>query len=197
MKIFAFTDTHGNKSLIEKLIKDIKKESPHLLICCGDLSNFSKGFKTLINKFKKTNTTLLIIPGNHETPSQVREACQKTNFAIPLHKASYELNDYIFFGYGTGGFDIIDKSLEKLIPKFKKTIKKPKKVITITHAPPYKTKLDIINSEHHGSKSIRKLIENLQPKIHLCGHLHENAGNFDKIKNTIVLNPGHGKIIEL
>ena len=198
MKIFAFTDIHGDNKIINKILLQIKEESPDLLICAGDLSDFSQNLKNLILKFKITNLPLLIIPGNHETPEEIKQICKKTKFAIYLHRASYELNDYIFFGYGTGGFDREDKTFEKLIPKFKKSIKKNKKIILITHAPPYKTKLDKLSYiGYQGSVSIRKFIEIINPVIHICGHLHENAGNIDKIKNTVILNPGDGKIIEI
>jgi len=198
MKIFAFTDIHGDTKLIDKILQQIKKESPNLLICAGDLSDFSTNLKNLILKFKITKVPLLIIPGNHETPEEIRQICKKTKFAIPLHSGSYEINDFIFFGYGTGGFNRIDKDFEKIIPKFKKTIKGNKKIILITHAPPYKTKLDKLQHVgYQGSESIRKFIETINPIIHICGHLHENAGNIDKIKTTIILNPGDGKIIEI
>jgi len=198
MKIFAFTDIHGDIKLINKILQQIKKESPDLLICAGDLSDFSTNLKKLILKFKINNIPLLIIPGNHETPEEIRKICKKTKFAIPLHRGSYEINDYIFFGYGTGGFNRTDKEFEELIPKFKKSIKKDKKIILITHAPPYKTKLDKLQHiGYQGSESIRKFIEIIHPIIHICGHLHENAGIMDKIKTTIIINPGDGKIIEI
>ena len=197
MKIFAFTDTHGEEKIINKILSQIKKESPNIIICAGDISDLSKNLKKLILKFKETNTPFLIIPGNHETPKEIREICEKTSFAIPLHKSAYTVGDYIFFGYGTGGFDKTNKNFEKIIPKFKERINN-KKVILVTHAPPYKTNLDKLDQiGHQGSLSIRKLIETIHPIVHICGHLHENAGNIDKINNTLILNPGNGKIIEI
>ncbi len=197
MKIFAFTDTHGDEKLINKILTQIKQESPNIIICAGDISDFSKNLKNLILKFKDINIPFLIIPGNHETPKDIKKICEKTNFAIPLHKSAYEIGDYIFFGYGTGGFDKTNKNFEKMIPKFKEKMNN-KKVILVTHAPPYKTNLDKLEHiGHQGSLSIRKFIEIIHPIVHICGHLHENAGNTDKINNTLILNPGNGKIIEI
>ncbi|MAF51144.1 MAG: hypothetical protein CMH64_03560 [Nanoarchaeota archaeon] len=199
MKILAFTDLHDNKKAIKKIIKDAKEENPDILICAGDLSNFGTNFKKLLLEFKKAKTRLLIIPGNHETGDQVKNACKKTKFAISIHKGIYQLGKYLFMGYGEEGFVKEDKEFEHLAKSFKKEIKKDSKVILVTHAPPYKTKLDYLETtkDHHGNNSIRKFINLTKPILSICGHLHENENKIDKIKETIILNPGKGKIIEI
>ncbi len=197
MKIFAFTDTHGNKKIISVLIKRIQDSNPDIIVCAGDLTNFSKNLDTLINMFKKTNLPLLIIPGNHETNSDLTRACQKTKFAINVHRKIYSINNYIFFGFGLGGFEEKNHELEKLIPKIKKEAA-GKILILITHQPPYKTKLDNLASGHAGNKSIKKFIKELKPRLSICGHLHENENKIDKINSTLIINPGHkGKAIKI
>lgn len=197
MKIFAFTDTHGNKKIISFLIKKIKISKPDIIICAGDLTNFSRGLQKLLKMFKKTNLPFLIIPGNHETNSDLEKACKKTNFAVNIHKKIYSINNYLFFGFGLGGFAGKNPELEKLIPRIKKASKK-KTLIIITHQPPYKTELDKMPGGHAGSKSIRKLIKKTKPKLHICGHLHENENKIDKIYSTVIINPGYrGKIIKI
>ena len=59
--------------------------------------------------------------------------------------------------------------------------------IVVAHDPPYKCLDKCSDGREVGSKSIRKLIEEKQPKIWLCGHIHEAAG-VDKIGNTMVFN---------
>lgn len=193
MKILAFVDTHGNKKAIEIIIKKAKKENPDILICAGDITNWGENIKSLIKDLEKLNILLLIIPGNHETSELIDSISSK--LIINLHKKSYELNDYIFLGYGEGGFSKEDKEFEKITNKFKKTIKKDSKIILVTHAPPY-GRLDFIFG-HQGNEAIRKFIEEIQPIIHICGHLHEYEGKEDKIKRTRIINPGpYGILIE-
>ncbi len=198
MKLFAFTDTHGDKKAISSLIKKIQNSAPDIIICAGDLTNFSIGLQKLLNMFEKTNLPLLIIPGNHEANSQLTKACQKTKFAINIHKKIYQINNYLFFGYGLGGFGRKNPELEKLIPKIKKAAEK-KTLILVTHQPPYKTNLDYLkNLGHQGSRSIRKLIKEVKPKLSICGHLHENENKKDKLYSTFIVNPGNnGKLIEI
>ena len=84
--------------------------------------------------------------------------------------------------------------------KFNDAIKnnKDKKIILLTHAPPYRTKLDKLGRNYAGNKSFRNFIEKYKIDLHICGHLHENFGKEDKIKNTKIINPGpFGKIVEI
>ena len=55
--------------------------------------------------------------------------------------------------------------------------------------PPYNTKLDNIGCGHVGSQSIRDLIEEFNPALVLCGHVHEARG-IDRINETTIVNPG-------
>ncbi len=191
MKILAFVDTHGNKTAIKRITKLSKKAD--LIICAGDLTNFGADLNKLLKELNKTNKTLLIIHGNHELPKQFKKTPKNIKF---IHNQLLIINKYAFFGYGGGGFELEDKALEKLIPKIKNKIKN-KILIFVTHQPPYNTKLDLINRQHTGSKSILKFIKILKPKLNICGHLHENISKKDKINKTFIVNPGYGKLIDL
>jgi len=196
MKLFTFADTHGSLSKIDKIIKEIEQEKPDIVICAGDISDFGENLKESIEKFRNINVPFLMIPGNHETAEDIKELARKYPFMINLHRASYEINNYIFFGYGEGGFALENKDFEKTIPKFKKTLKQDSKVILITHGPPHGTKLDLLH-EHVGCKSIRKFIEEIKPLLNISGHIHENKNKTDVLNKTVLINPGDGKVIEL
>ncbi|QXJ31509.1 metallophosphoesterase family protein [Saccharolobus shibatae] len=95
----------------------------------------------------------------------------------------------------------IYNDLSKIVSK----ITNYSKAIYNFHAPPYNTNLDnaplldenlkpIVRGgeivyTHVGSKSIRRIIEETNPLLGLHGHIHESRG-FDKVNNTVVINPG-------
>ena len=82
-------------------------------------------------------------------------------------------------------------------PKIKNKIKEFKTIL-ISHAPPYKTKCDKIMDEHCGSKSVREFCIKQQINYCFCGHLHEAGHTVDKLKKTIVVNPGpYGMVFEI
>lgn len=194
MKILAFGDNHGNIKSLDKAIE--KSKDVDLVVCVGDISNYGRNFEEGMNKLKKLNKPVLIIQGNHETREQINYFSNKN--IINLHKCSYELNDYVFFGYGGGGFGLRNKDFENVVTKFIKTVKKDSKVILITHGPPNNT-VDLVPGYGNvGCNSIRKFIEENEILLNICGHIHDTFEESSKIGKTLVVNPGpFGKIIEI
>ena len=200
MKLLAFTDTHGSLLALKRIEQKTKTQKPDLLVCAGDVSIFEHGIVGIIRRLNKLNKKIIIIHGNHEDDSTFRKLSKLFKNIIFVHKNYHIENDILFFGYGGGGFSIVDKEFEKIAIKFKKIIKnnKDKKIIIVTHAPPYRTRLDKISGGHCGNRSIRRFAEKNRVDLLICGHLHENFGKEDKIKKTKVINPGpFGKIVDI
>lgn len=205
MKLLAFVDVHGRKMFLEKIAKKVKKYHVEVVVCAGDLSTFERGLSAIIISLAKLSVPVIITHGNHETPEKLARMCNKHPLLHFVHNSLTTWNNYLFLGYGGGGFSRISPQLEKGIKRFQKrtekeSLKTPKTpLIFITHAPPYHTKLDKIDRAHYcGDKTIRKAIEALKPVLHVCGHIHENAGKYDHLKKTLILNPGpEGKVIEI
>jgi Icc-related predicted phosphoesterase len=67
---------------------------------------------------------------------------------------------------------------------------KYKNLVLVSHSPPLNTTCDCLeNGAHVGSKAIRQFIEDVQPALCLCGHIHESKA-VDCIGKTVVINPG-------
>lgn len=68
--------------------------------------------------------------------------------------------------------------------------RKFRKTILVSHNPPKDSACDVITSGAHvGSTAVREFIEEAQPDICLCGHIHE-ARAVDRVGRTVVVNPG-------
>ena len=91
-------------------------------------------------------------------------------------------------------FELVDGDLKfRSLDEFK-----GKKIVLLTHGPPFNTKLDKLEVGHVGSVDYRKFIERIHPKLAISGHLHETVGKVDKIGSTKCINPGwDGMVIEL
>ena len=197
MKLFVFVDLHGNKASLKKIIARSKKKDIEAVICAGDFTIFSSSQKELLSKLNKIGKPVLIVHGNHEDDDELRKDCKLFKNCYFIHNNKFRLGEYLFIGWGGGGFSYIDRGFEKNSKRFKKWIKEDDKVVLITHAPPYKTKIDEIGGEHAGNKSIRKFIEQVRPVLAVSGHLHECVGE-DFIKKTKVINPGYkGKMLNI
>lgn len=194
MKILAFTDVHENLSALKEIEK--KADKADILVCAGDLTIFETHIEPMMKRLSKINKPVLMIPGNHETPAVLKKYCSFYKNIIFIHKKLYKFNEYHFLGWGGGGFAQIEKEFEKLT---KKIDIKNKKIILVTHAPPYNTRLDVIGKEHYGNTSISKYLrENKNIILNICGHFHENEYVKDKINNIPTINPGpKGEIITI
>ena len=198
MKILAFTDIHANVKLLEKIVK--KSARVDLLVCCGDFTFFGDGATLFFSILKKANKPLFLIPGNHEDMLAFNSLTQRFPFVTNLHRRSSLFQNHLFVGYGGGGFSSIDSGLETFVSSFvKKRASQQHPLIFITHAPPFKSKLDYLPHlhDHRGCKSTVRAIKELRPILTLCGHFHETFHLHDHIGKTLVINPGpDGEILD-
>ena len=64
------------------------------------------------------------------------------------------------------------------------------RLVLVSHTPPIDTACDrLTNGVAVGSTAVREFIEEYQPDLCLCGHIHESRGE-DRIGRTQVINPG-------
>ena len=194
MKILAFVDVHENLSAFKEVEK--KADKADLIICLGDLTIFETHLEQLMKRLGKIKKPIFMLHGNHETAEVLKKYCGFYNNITFVHNRLKKFKDYYFLGWGGGGFNQIEKKFETLA---KNVNIKGKKVILLTHAPPYNTKLDIIGKTHYGNKSIIRYVkQNKNIIMHLCGHFHETWGKKDKINKTLLVNPGpKGEILTL
>jgi len=190
MKILAFVDLHGSVNLLDKIAVLAKKEKVDYIVCAGDITIFGDSLKLLIDKLDKIGIPTIMLHGNHEDEKVLRKACEKTKNVKFLHKEILEKDGYVFMVYGGGGFSLRDKTFETWSKQTLQNTGPDKKIILVTHAPPYGTKIDKVFDQSAGNKSIRDFIKEVRPVIAISGHLHENAGIKDKIGKTMIVNPG-------
>ena len=199
MKILAFTDIHGSLLALKRIEHKVKSEKPDLLVCAGEISIFEHGIVNIFRKLNKLGKKIIIVHGNHEDETTFIKYSRLFKNIIFVHKNYHIENNVLFLGYGGGGFSLVDRGFDKIAKtRFNKIINKnnDEKIVLVTHAPPYKTKLDKLGINHAGNKSIRNFVEKYKIDLLICGHLHENFGKEDKIGNTKIINPGpFGKIV--
>ena len=186
MILLAFGDLHGDFKAIDKLIKKARKAD--FLICSGDLSHFGKNYEKIIFKLDCIGKKIFFIHGNHD-PGKIIE----TENVINVDKRIFGFGKFNIIGYNDGGFAKENKNIERFFLKGRGL----KNLIIVTHGPAFGYKLDFLG-EHIGNKSIRKIIEILKPKLHICGHLHEHFNEMDIIGKTLSVNAGpEGLLFEI
>lgn len=195
MMLLAFVDTHGDMEALRKLKRKAAKAD--LVLCAGDITIFENHLRAVLREINSFGKPVLMIHGNHEGESRLKEECKKHSNLVFLSERFYEKENIVFAGFGGGGFSPRDVLFDKFAEKIKRK-KEGKQLVLLLHGPPYGNKTDRIMNEHAGNKSYTDFIKHEKPLIVICGHLHENEGIQDKIGKSIIINPGpEGKLIEL
>jgi uncharacterized protein len=194
MKILAVSDIHGKYI---KIIDYLKKNTVDLIILTGDITDFGPKelAEEILNEISSFDIPVLAIPGNCD-PINLYGSIDNSK-AINIHGKSVTIKNIGICGFGGSNptpfktplefdeIEIYDNARNVL-----EEIKNHEITLFVTHAPPLGTKTDILPSgKHVGSESLRKIIEEFQPTINLCGHIHESMA-IDKIGKTSIVNPG-------
>lgn len=199
MKILAFSDVHGDIKKIRELAEKAEKENVDLVIMCGDFTYFDELPPYLIKPFKDKGKKVLFVPGNHESK-------QTADFLANMYKIKNLDGDYTiyediaFFGFGGGNMPpniVSDEDLMYTLRKVNSRIKNVNKKVMVTHLHPSGSRMDKL-VPNSGSKGLKRIIDELQPDLLLCGHIHEASGTEDIIGKTRIINVAKtSKIIEI
>ena len=190
IKIYAISDLHSSKRKFEFASKIIKNENPDLLIICGDISHSSRKERLAHVISWLDFEPILFVLGNmdgQELNSQISNAKN-----INLNQVNYR--NYIIYGLGGP-----NHSLDSIIDSSKDFFSNvnSERLIIISHIPPKNHCDKVYKGEHVGNKRLKNLIQKIQPRLLLCGHIHEDRG-ISHLNNTIIINVGAaGCIIEI
>ena len=175
MKIICLSDTH---CLHEK----IKVPEGDLLIHAGDfcgrgtiqeLASFNAWLGTLPHPHK------VVIAGNHDWPFQRDPSAQGvlTN-AIYLQDSETMIEGLRIYGspwqpeFCNWAFNL--RRGEEIKRKWDQI---PEGLdILVTHGPPYGVGDQLLSGEHVGCVDLQEAIARVQPRVHICGHIHSGYG---------------------
>ncbi|MBZ5612195.1 MAG: metallophosphoesterase [Acidobacteriia bacterium] len=197
MKLLIFSDIHGDKAALEKLMA-IEAD---YYFADGDLANWGRGLEQLGPIMQRRAERMYVLPGNHESEADIARFCEQYGFRN-FHGQSIEIGGYQVAGLGysnptpfnTPG-EYSEQELGARLEKFSGL----DPLILICHAPPKSTQLDRVGEgKHFGSQAVRDFIDRHQPLYFYCGHIHEAAGVQDTLGRTRAWNVGkRGQVLDL
>jgi Icc-related predicted phosphoesterase len=134
---------------------------------------------------------ILAVPGNHETTESLIKTAPPQ--LTVLHGQSTTINSITFFGIGHGipttpftdwSTDLSEDAAASLLNTCTKTD------ILISHSPPKGVADTTSRGQSVGSTALLAAAKRLQPRLLLCGHIHEAWGQSGPIGATQVHNLG-------
>jgi Icc-related predicted phosphoesterase len=198
VRILAFSDLHRDTKQAAELVD--RSSEADVVIAAGDFASVHEGLEEAIDALKPISVPTVLVPGNNETEEALRAACEGWDSATVLHGQGAEIDGAQFFGLGAGvpitpwdwSFDLDEEQAAQKLADC------PEDAVLVVHSPP-KGHCDQSNAgDHLGSDAILAAIEEKQPMLAVCGHIHESWGAESEVGPTKVINLGpSGRLIEL
>jgi Icc-related predicted phosphoesterase len=195
MRLLAFSDIHRDLRRAAGLAERAREVD--VLVAAGDFASVHRGLEELIDMLVVIETPTVLVPGNNETDSALREACRGWSAARVLHGEGTEIDGVAFFGLGAGvpvtpwgwSFDLTEEEAADRLAAC------PEGGVLVVHSPP---KGYVDGKRHLGSEAILRTIEDKQPRLVVCGHIHEAAGEEARVGASRVINAGpDGTIVDI
>jgi len=190
MKILAFSDVHCDHAACQALVAAAPEAD--LIIGAGDFAQRRAGLAETMAILAPFAGKAIYVAGNNETPEELRAA---TGAEVLHGQLTTRLGLKI---YGLGGaipelnitaFESYDIPEAEAAPMLKAAMGAD---IIICHSPPKGVADVMVSRGSMGSVEIRKTIERVQPRLMLCGHVHDCWGERGYIGQTKVANLGPG-----
>ncbi len=200
-----------DKPLLEKMKKD---ESVWQKIMAEEMvKRMREWLDLLVERIDTHKIVTIAMPGNDDERiiAEVIRSYQDRGVIYPLGKVlEFEGHEVVSLEYVNPTpwdtpREVDERGMMRKIEETIKPLKDVRNSIWNFHCPPIDTAIDLapkldksmkvvagldgVKMVHVGSRSMREAIKKYQPMLCLHGHIHESSG-FDKIGNTLCLNPG-------
>ena len=194
MRILALSDIHGAFETMRKIIE--AEQSADVIILAGDLTTRGNAddVKEVVEKAMAFHKPVLTILGNMDPP-ELESTLQQSGTA--LDSRASEIDGVGFIGISASPHsplhtpnEVGDEELGLRAERGWSHLGNPRWRIMVAHTPPHRTSVDRLRQGSHvGSPSLRRFIEDRQPDVVICGHIHEARG-LDMIGRSQIVNCG-------
>ncbi len=190
MKLLAFSDLHRDLGQAAELVAMAAEAD--VVIGAGDFASVHEGLEETIAALAAIEAPTVLVPGNNETAGALRAAAAAWKRATVLHGEGAEIDGVEFFGLGAGvpvtpwdwRFDLDEEGAAALLAGA------PAGGVLVLHSPPQGHCDAAADGSHFGSEALLAAIEAKQPRLAVCGHIHESWGCASRIGATEVRNLG-------
>ncbi|HOO54059.1 MAG TPA: metallophosphoesterase family protein [Methanothrix sp.] len=210
MRILSMADLHGRA----EMLSPFKGIDVDLVAFCGDLHNLEPADQTrpAAEALARIGPHVLIVPGNMDPKEIVPDIWRRAGLKM-VHRHSCQHGDCGFVGFGgmvvrdkrrledPNRYYYTDEDVYESLTQLYGDISDSSTRIVLAHQPPRNSKDLIYSGERTGSVGLRHFVEDFQPDLLICGHIHEDRGEAEigstKVVNVGEIRKGYAAIIEL
>ncbi|ABK14133.1 metallophosphoesterase family protein [Methanothrix thermoacetophila] len=202
MRLICIADVHDAPSRLWFL----EGRSADLMVIAGDLHNDGTPDTAVrvLDQLSRFPQMKLIIPGNMD-PRTFAEDLWRSHGLIPIHRSTFVIGKVGFVGMGgmvarnpkrigdPARYYHSDEDLYRTLTDLLRSIRDLDRRVVVVHQPPRGVRDRLYNGELSGSSGLRRVIEELQPDLVICGHIHEDRGALN-LGGTLVVNVGEARM---
>jgi Icc-related predicted phosphoesterase len=195
VRLLAITDLHDHPDAPGRILAVAPPVD--LVLLGGDITNFGShaDAERVVRRVQQTGVPVLAVAGNCDS-ADIEECLAE--LGVSLFRRG-EVRDGVGF-HGLSGmppwlrhmYQFPENELAAHLDEGYAAIEGARPHMVLSHPPPHGCKVDrTFLFRHVGSKALRTFIEERQPDVVVCGHIHEGRG-VDRIGRTLVVNCGSG-----
>ncbi len=192
MRIYAVADIHGRQDKFSMIQEKISTHLPDVLVVAGDVTNYFRPYP-VIERLNTITIPVLAVRGNSDR-AVVESLFDKFGNITSLNLKEISLNGVHFTGIG-GTIPVPFRTRIRLREKQVKDrisqLLSPLSVL-VAHPPPWGVLDRVLGKFHAGCRSLNDIIFKNQPRLVICGHIHEDPG-VEYINQTLVVNCSIGR----
>lgn len=187
-RILAFSDMHLSHRCAREVAA--QAEFADLVIGAGDFCNHRRGLADAMSMLTPLLPKAVLVPGNAESADELRAVAAP---ATVLHGEAVERAGLTIFGlgyavpitpFGDWSCDLSEDEAAEMLAGMERAD------VLVVHSPPMGVADTTSGGASVGSTAIRAAIERVQPRLAVCGHIHDSWGRTGLIGTTHVHNLG-------
>lgn len=195
MRFLLLSDIHGHLDFLDHIQEDL--QAADAIILAGDLTRRGEEhtLNELAERIYRPGVEILGVLGNLDPPWLSKDL--KEAGIMDLEETAKVSLGVGFSGVGGSNptpfltpYERKESELEAALLKGMHELKGIRPWVLVSHPPPFDSGLDrTFGGCRAGSKALKRFVENFQPDVCVCGHIHEAYGTA-RLGATLIVNPG-------
>jgi uncharacterized protein len=193
MYLLCLTDLHGNGAMLQRIFAAVK--TADMILLGGDLTNFGtpEDAERMVRQAQTLGAPVLAVAGNCDSADIDGRLLE---LGVSLHARGIVREGVGIHGlsaippWRSGMHQFTEAQLAAALRAGYADIAGAKHHVVLAHTPPHGGKRDrTLIFQHVGSVALRSFIDETQPGLVICGHVHEARGS-EMLGRTLVVNCG-------
>jgi uncharacterized protein len=193
MNLLCLSDLHGSAAMLRRIFAAVK--TADMILLGGDLTDFGspENAERIVQQAQSLGAPVLAVAGNCDSADIDQRLLE---LGVSLHGRGIVCSGVGVHGVSAippwrgGMYQFTEAELAAALRAGYADVAGAKHHVVLAHAPPHGSKRDrTMLFQHVGSVALQNFIEETQPELVVCGHVHEARGS-ETIGRTLVVNCG-------